>query len=219
MFAQTESSFGALQDDLVIFDMEMTGGSVIRHEILEIAAYRIRLSDFTLVATFNTKVKPLRARMGDRKALRMTHYSEAAWAQSWPLYKVIRYFAKFVQGATLAGWALTNDMAFLKEGARRLKFPLYLGENYLDIQKIAMQFYGLKQSPGLKSIALENQLVGQFHSADFDAFCTTRMLQIMLEQRTLESFDSSSCLLPMPVLHAREQQLNSNLNQFLKTKH
>lgn len=205
MFVQTEGSFGALQDDLVIFDMEMTGGNVIRHEILEIAAYRIRLSDFTMVASFNTKVKPLRAWMGDRKALKMTHYSAAAWADSHSLHKVMRFFAKFIQGATLAGWALTNDMAFLRESARRLKFPLYLGENYLDIQRIAMQFYGLKQSPGLKMLALENQLVGEFHSADFDAFCATRMLQIMLEQRALESFDSALCLLPC----LRSQQGNN----------
>ncbi|GEM_PF-1086536 len=184
-----------MNNHVVIFDMEMTGGSVIRHEILEIAAYRIRLSDFTLIASFTSKVRPLRAWMGDRRALCLTHYSEAAWQDSLPLHKVMRFFAKFIQGATLAGWALNNDMAFLKEGARRLKFPLNLGEKYLDIQRLAMQFYGLKQNPALKTIAMENQLIGEFHSADFDAFCTTRMLEIMLSQRKLESFDSTSCLL------------------------
>ena len=111
---------------LAFIDLETTGLSPKKHEILEIGyilAEQVpqegRGPVLRILETFDTKVAPERIGEADPTALKINGYNEEGWRGAMPLEKALRYLAEKTSGAIVVGHNVDFDLGFLRAGFAR----------------------------------------------------------------------------------------------------
>jgi DNA polymerase III epsilon subunit family exonuclease len=109
--------------DIVIFDTETTGLSPSCHEIIQIAAVRMRGGRILPEDSFASFIRP--ARRIPYFITDITGISDADVRDAPPAAEVLRAFSRFVGNATLLGHnARRFDMPFIREGCTRHNLPV-----------------------------------------------------------------------------------------------
>lgn len=163
-----------LQRDLLFLDCEMTGGSLDRHDIIQIGAVRSRLPDLPVLAELDVKVAPRGTHGADPASLRVAGYSLKAWKSAISIEEGLERLQDFARDTLLVGWATYNDLLFLRVAAERSGLPPdFLGDAYLEVQDWAQKRLHHPRSPGLQRVADQLKIVrDEEHSALEDALVT-----------------------------------------------
>lgn len=124
------------QRDIVVFDVETSGGSAASGEIIEIGA--IKAKNGVEIDRFHSLIKP--EKCVPRLYTDIHGIDDAMLADAPPAREVIERFLAFIEGATLVAHNAAFDVKFLKDQAKRL-FGVRVKNPVIDTLKLARQHY------------------------------------------------------------------------------
>lgn len=169
---------------LTIFDLETTGLSAYSDEILQIAAVRLRVSDWVAEAHFETFVRPSRRVPGHITAL--TGITQADVAGAPVASEALRHFSTFVgEGTTLiAHNGARFDVPFIRESCLRYQLPIR-ETAFIDSCNLSRQLWGGRGGHGLDAVIQRLGLTSagvRRHDARGDVDLLARAVRRMWEQ-------------------------------------
>jgi DNA polymerase III epsilon subunit-like protein len=140
-YAQDE--FKPKPKSLCFIDVETTGLSWKKHEIVELAAIRVRLDTWETEGTLDLKVRPEHIHTAEPKALELNGYDPEKWKGAYSLGAVLEQLSPLLQGAIPAGHNVKFDLAFIEAAWERgVAFrPSDLNYHTLDTCSLAMPLY------------------------------------------------------------------------------
>lgn len=160
----------------VVFDLETTGLSPFKDEIIEIGAVRVD-KDGKIVGTFTTLVKP--SQPVSEFIQNLTGISNEMLSDAPSIYTVLPRFADFVGDSILVGHNVTFDIAFVQQKAKIYKETKFLNP-YVDTLSLTRKVY-----PNLKSYKLQD-LIKEFnlktyaaHRALADVVATQQLFELL----------------------------------------
>lgn len=160
----------------VVFDLETTGLSPYKDEIIEIGAVRVN-KEGQIVDTFSTLVKP--SQPVSDFIQNLTGISNDMLVDAPSIYVVLPRFANFAGDAILVGHNVTFDIAFIQQKAKIYKDMNFLNP-YVDTLSLTRKKY-----PNLKSYKLQD-LIKEFdlktfaaHRALADVVATQQLYELL----------------------------------------
>ena len=160
----------------VVFDLETTGLSPFKDEIIEIGAVKVD-KEGQIVDTFTTLVKP--ARPVSEFIRNLTGISNEMLADAPSIYTALPRFNDFVGDATVIGHNVTFDIAFVQQKAKIYQDIKFLNP-YIDTLTLTRKVY-----PGLKSYKLQD-LIKEYnlktyaaHRALADVVATQQLYELL----------------------------------------
>lgn len=161
----------------VVFDLETTGLSPYKDEIIEIGAVRVDKNG-QIVATFTTLVRPTKP--VSEFVQKLTGISNEMLTDAPSIYTALPEFAFFAGDAVLVGHNVTFDIAFIQQKAKIYSDINFLNP-YIDTLTLARKVY-----PGLNSYKLQD-LIKKFnlktfaaHRALADVVATQQLYQLLI---------------------------------------
>lgn len=128
---------------LLVVDLEMSGPNPREHEVIDVGGVRAALAPgFPEEEAWGSRVRPLHIGTANPASLKVAGYAPRDWRDAIGLEEAFAGLAELGRGATIAGWGIPGDMAFLAETARRTGVAWPFAETALDIQRIARKRLG-----------------------------------------------------------------------------
>jgi DNA polymerase-3 subunit epsilon len=183
---QHEGTPGAM---LLVVDLEMSGPSPREHEVIDIGGVVAAVEPgFPERGSWGARVRPLHIGTANVGALKVAGYSSRKWRDAVPLEEAFGRLAELGRGATVAGWGIGGDMAFLAESARRTGTPWPFGNAAIDVQLIARKLLGRDEVDRFNLGHVADRLgIGRLgeHTALADAYATYDVLVKLAERAGL----------------------------------
>lgn len=170
---------------LAFVDLEFSGLKA-NNEILQIGVVLVSQPSFKVIGEWQSKVKPLHIKNGDRKALELVGYNARDWKDALPLKEALERFDAFVNGAVLIGYNVVGDFFQLKKSYAQVGLVPSYHWQVLDV--LSMLFYGLYDSrvdgfrmrEMVKRFKIKN---AQWHDALDDARVTYAMFKKLMRTK------------------------------------
>ncbi len=149
----------SLLTELVIFDLETTGFSWRYHEIIQIAAVRMRHGEVIAAESFETFVRPQKGVPGfisDITGITSLDVSNAPGPAA-----SLEAFSRFVGDATLVahnGWRF--DLNFIRESCQRHRLPMR-EVPFFDSLTLSRRLWANEKSHGLNAVMARLGLSGE----------------------------------------------------------
>ncbi len=125
-------------ESVFVVDLEMSGANPQMHEVMDVAGVRARFEPgLPEMASWGTKVRPRHIGNAEPAALKVIGYSPRAWRGAVDLGAAMEDFTAVGAGAVVAGWGITQDIAFIVESLRRLARPWPFAPLAFDVQPVA----------------------------------------------------------------------------------
>ena len=160
----------------VVFDLETTGLSPFKDEIIEIGAVKVD-KEGKIVDTFSTLVKP--AQPVSEFVQNLTGISNEMLKDAPSIYTALPKFVVFVGDEIVVGHNVTFDIAFVQQKAKIYQDIKFLNP-YIDTVTLTRKVY-----PGLKSYKLQD-LIKEFnlktyaaHRALADVVATQQLYELL----------------------------------------
>lgn len=160
----------------VVFDLETTGLSPYKDEIIEIGAVKVN-KEGQIVDTFTTLVKP--SQPVSDFIQNLTGISNDMLEDAPSIYVALPRFANFAGDEILVGHNVTFDIAFIQQKAKIYKDMKFLNP-YVDTLSLTRKVY-----PNLKSYKLQD-LIKEFdlktfaaHRALADVVATQQLYELL----------------------------------------
>lgn len=160
----------------VVFDLETTGLSSLKDEIIEIGAVKVD-ENGKIIETFTTLVKPSKPVSDFIQGL--TGISNEMLEDAPSIYVALPRFANFAGDAILVGHNVTFDIAFIQQKSKIYKDMSFMNP-YVDTLSLTRKVY-----PNLKSYKLQD-LIKEFnlktfatHRALADVLATQQLYEIL----------------------------------------
>ena len=193
VFGSSEGEDTALDSrTYVVFDLETTGFSPVKNQIIEIGA--VRIEDGRVTARFSEFVNPgvpIPYRITQLTSIRDDMVMDAD-----PIEKVLPRFLDFCAGHVLVGHNVGFDTGFIEENAKRLGLPCDFTS--LDTEQIARVLLPGHARYTLDAVAKLLQVdLGFHHRAVDDAECTAGIFlkeAAMLSEREIGSYGEINAL-------------------------
>ncbi len=178
--------------DLVFVDLEMTGLDARTHEIIEVAAIRVRQDwqegekpKFTEVFEWSAKIRPERLDLADPTSLRISGYSPTEWKNSLLADAALREFSEKTDGAIMVAHNVAFDYEFLNHALAVRDIPNKMHYHRLDT--VSMAYAKLHDTPDADRYSL-GELCKHFgivndnpHSALADARACFELFKKLME--------------------------------------
>lgn len=118
------------KQNLAFVDIETTGLSVFKHEIIEIGCVLVD-SSLEIIEEFEIKIKPEHIKDADKLALKINHYKEKDWEGALTLAEAMRFFSDKTKDTIMIGHnipfdAFFLDKAFFETGVEKKLFHYYM---------------------------------------------------------------------------------------------
>lgn len=170
--------------NLAFIDIETTGLSLGRHEIIEIGCV-ISTPEFKKIEEFEIKIKPEHIGNADPVALKVNHYNEKDWKDAISLKEALSFFLDKVKDCIMVGHNVSFDVSFLEYSFDKMGLVDTLHYHRLDTVSIA--WAKLHKEPDLEHFSLR-ELGERFdiknekaHSALPDARATFMLYKKLME--------------------------------------
>ena len=189
-----EEHDGSIGARLLVVDLEMSGPHPREHEVLDLGGVLATVrTGFPEEGSWGTRVRPLHIGTAQVGALKVTGYSSRKWRDAVPLEEAFARLVELGRGATIAGWGITSDMAFLAESARRTDTSWPFADVAIDVQLIARRLLGRDEVDRFNLGHVADRLgIGRLgeHTALADAFATYDVLVKLAERAGLGATSS-----------------------------
>ncbi len=171
---------------LIIFDLETTGLRPCQHEIIQIAAVKVKNGEWGKAELFDSYVRP--ERRVPSFITKLTGITQAEVAHAPTPQDVLKRFSEFVgKNATLiAHNGLRFDMRFIAESCKRLDMPVR-ETSALDSRDFSRKIWGGRGGHGLDAVldrvGVSSKGVKR-HDARGDVQLLSQAVQYMWERLT-----------------------------------
>ena len=184
-----EEHDGSVGARLLVVDLEMSGPSPREHEVIDIGGVLAPVArGFPEQGAWGSRVRPLHIGTANPGALKVTGYSSRKWRDAVPLEEAFERVVELGRGATIAGWGIGSDMAFLAESARRTGTPWPFADVAIDVQLIARRLLSRSDVDRFNLGHVADRLgIGRLgeHTALADAYATYDVLVKLAERAGL----------------------------------
>lgn len=139
--------------NLIFIDLETTGFSPQKHEILEIGAVKVEHKNpFNIIEEFCFKTKPAKLELADRGALKVVKFNETEWKEALDLPEVLKRLEIFGKEGIMVGYNVSFDWAFLDRSYFNLgkSDPFY----YHRLDVMAMVYKSLYKAKKIRRYSL-----------------------------------------------------------------
>lgn len=145
IFSEVNSDFPA---DYTVIDIETTGLSCDKCEIIELSALKVR--DYKVVEKFSTLVKP----EGKINSFitSLTGISNDMVKDALPITSILPNFMQFISGDILLGHNVSFDLRFIKHNLKKY-YNSDLANKSIDTMRISRKYCKMLSSHKLSSIA------------------------------------------------------------------
>jgi DNA polymerase-3 subunit alpha (Gram-positive type) len=162
----------------VVFDLETTGLSPERDEIIEFGAliYNYQTGERQKIDILIKPEHPLRAFTKE-----LTHITDEMLADKLGIEEAFKEIYKIIDGAILVAHNANFDFNFLRSYARKLGYP-ELDNTVIDTLTIARSFYPHLKNHRLGTVAKKNGILYDdriAHRGDYDADVLTDVFEHM----------------------------------------
>lgn len=175
--------------DIVVFDLETTGLSSTRDEIIEIGAQRLRAGE--VISSYSVLVKP----KGEisQKTIELTGIDASMLLGKPSIEEVLPEFIDYCEGSVLVAHNASFDVGFVKVAANRMgldfSFPV------LDTLYLSRILYPEYSKHGLNDVSKRLGVdLTRHHRADADVSATGGILLKMFEQLALRGVGDFNAL-------------------------
>lgn len=121
----------------VAVDIETTGLSPIKHEIIELGFVIFDDKDFKVYGQYNFKIKPEHIETAHPKALEVNGYNKKDWEDAISLKQALMFFAEATDKATIVAHNVSFDWGFIDASFNRLDIKHTLNYHRLCTMSIA----------------------------------------------------------------------------------
>lgn len=142
--------------NLAFIDIETTGLSVIKHEIVEIGCV-LTTPDFKIIEEFELKIKPERIEDADRVSLKISHYNEKEWTDAKTLSEAMKIFSLKVKDSIMVGQNVAFDSGFLEYAFSKMNMQNTM--HYHKLDTISIAWAKLHKEPDLEHFSLRDMCV------------------------------------------------------------
>lgn len=137
--------------DIIIVDLETTGLSPEKHEIIEIGAVNVTTGE-----TFECKVHPLHISTADSKALEINGYKHEDWADAFLLPNALKLLNQFIGAGKpyFMAYNASFDWSFLQSAYAHTGISDPFHYHHLDLMTLAWFMLPKQTSLSLKNVCL-----------------------------------------------------------------
>ena len=170
--------------NLAFIDIETTGLSVLKHEIIQIGCVLVT-SELEIIEEFELKIKPERIQDADKTSLKINHYDERDWVFAYSLQEAMKIFAKKTKNFVMVGQNVCFDSSFLEYAFAKTKIDNSMHYHRLDTISIA--WAKLHREPDLEHFSLREMCIRfgikneSAHTALSDARATFLLYKKLME--------------------------------------
>lgn len=137
--------------NFAFIDIETTGLSLIKHEIIEIGCV-VTNSKLEVMEEFELKIKPENIQNADPVALKVNHYDPLNWRDAQSLKDGMKIFSEKVKDCIMVGQNVAFDSGFLEYAYTQTGITNTMHYHKLDTVSIA--FAKLHKEPDVKHFSL-----------------------------------------------------------------
>ena len=137
--------------NFAFIDIETTGLSLIKHEIIEIGCV-VTNSKLEVMEEFELKIKPENIQNADPVALKVNHYDPLNWRDAQSLKDGMKIFSEKVKDCIMVGQNVAFDSGFLEYAYTQTGIINTMHYHKLDTVSIA--FAKLHKEPDVKHFSL-----------------------------------------------------------------
>jgi DNA polymerase III epsilon subunit family exonuclease len=170
--------------NLAFIDIETTGLSVIKHEIIEIGCVVVN-PELEIIEEFDLKIKPETLSNADSVSMKINHYNPKEWESAHTLKEALEILSLKVKDCIMVGHNIAFDSAFLEYAFIKSKVKNSMHYHKLDTVSIA--WAKLHKAPDLEHFSL-HELCLRFgiknenaHTGLADARATFELYKKLLE--------------------------------------
>ena len=155
--------------NLAFIDIETTGLSVLKHEIIEIGCI-LATPDLVIIGEFELKIN---------------HYDKDDWIFAYTLPEALKIFSKKTKDAIMVGQNVSFDSGFLEYAFAKTKIENSM--HYHKLDTISIVWAKLHRSPDLEHFSLREMCVRfgikneHSHTALADARATYELYKKLME--------------------------------------
>jgi DNA polymerase III epsilon subunit-like protein len=135
------------QRKLCFIDLEFTGLDLAKHEILSIAAVKVDQHSFEVLEEAEWKVAIKNPELIDPQARDLIKFDEQDWSTAHPIAEVLNAFNTFSDYATLVGYNIAFDWAFLHRDFEKNEIQPKVDYHMLDIMVLAYEYFKDVKNP------------------------------------------------------------------------
>ncbi len=168
-------------NDLIFVDIETTGFSPEKHEIIELAYILVRQKggegkEFEIIEEREFKIKPEHIETAEPQALKVNGYDEGQWIFANSLAEVMKVFAEKSKNAIFTAHNVTFDYSFVERAFTKtgIKNEMF----YAKIDTISIAYAKLHANPLAERFALQKlcEFFGVQNERAHSALSDTRAL-------------------------------------------
>lgn len=142
---------------LAFIDIETTGISAWKHEIIEIGCLIAKQNEdgtFVELESFEVKVKPEHIETAEIEALRINGYDESNWVFAHSQKEALTMISQKCDGCVMVAQNVSFDYSFLAVafGKYEVKDPFF----YAKLDTIPMAYLRFRKDPEMTSFTLRN---------------------------------------------------------------
>jgi len=170
--------------NFAFLDIETTGLSLIKHEIIEIGCV-VTTPELEMIEEFELKIKPERIEDADPVSLKISHYNKEDWEGAYVLEKAMKIFSKKVKDCIMVGQNVAFDSGFLEYAFGKIGVANSMHYHKLDTVSIA--FAKLHREPDVEHFSLRELCLrfgiknDKAHTALSDARATFELYKKLME--------------------------------------
>ncbi|SEM71679.1 exonuclease, DNA polymerase III, epsilon subunit family, partial [Butyrivibrio sp. ob235] len=162
--------------EIVVFDIETTGLSPIKHRIIEIGA--VKLKDGEITERFSEFINP--ETPIPPHITRLTSIMDEMVCDAPTIDVILPRFVRFCEGAILVGHNVTFDIGFINQKCKELGLPADF--TCIDTMGLSRAFYPEQAHHHLDAVCKKLGVTNDHHHrAISDAECTAKIFAIFLK--------------------------------------
>ena len=133
------SSLNFKNRNIAITDLETTGLSVEKHEIIEIGLVLVSQPDLEIIETWETKVKPLHPETANKDAFRINGYTPLEWSNAISIQEAMMVYAQKTKDALFCAYNVLFDYPFIRKAFRETQVTNSMDYHGIDIPSLVWE--------------------------------------------------------------------------------
>lgn len=125
--------------NIAITDLETTGLSLEKHEIIEIGLVLVRQPSLEIIETWETKVRPIHPETADKEASKINGYTPLEWSEAIGLKEAMMIYTQKTKGAMFCAYNVLFDYLFIYKAFNQTGVRSLMDYHGIDIPSLVWE--------------------------------------------------------------------------------
>lgn len=125
--------------NIAITDLETTGLSLEKHEIIEIGLVLVSQPDFSIIETWDTKVRPVHPETANKDATKISGYTPLEWSNAIELKEALMVYSQKTKEAIFCAYNVLFDYSFIRQAFKNTGVKYAMDYHSIDIPSLVWE--------------------------------------------------------------------------------